>query len=324
MLGVVGAGSWGTTVANLLAQKGNRVFLWCREREVAESIAKRRENTLFLPEVRLSDNIEPVMDVERMIECEVLVNAVPVQYVRGVWEKLKGFSGVVVNLSKGIEVKTGKRVSEVLADLGITRYTVLSGPSFAKEVALGKPTAVTVASKDEKLAVMVRDTFSTSHFRVYSHTDVVGVEIAGALKNVMAIAAGICDGLGLGLNARASLINRGLVEMARFGTALGAEEKTFWGLAGMGDLVLTCTGDLSRNRRLGIEIGKGKSLEEVLSSTLSVVEGVETVKAVKGMAEKMGVEMPISLEVYRVLFEGKSPEKSVKDLLERELKFEFH
>ncbi len=324
MIGVVGAGSWGTTVANLLASKGHGVLLWCREPEVAEAINSRGENPLFLPGVRLAPGIRAVCDLGELSCCRVLVNAVPVQFISSVWRGFRPDADLVVNLSKGIEVATGRLVSQIFADMGFENYAVLSGPSFAVEVAKGLPTAVTVASRREELAVAARDLFSFKTFRVYSHTDVVGVEVAGALKNVIAIASGICDGLGLGSNARASLINRGLVEIARFGVALGAELSTFMGLAGVGDLVLTCTGDLSRNRRLGLEIGRGKRLEEVLSSSRSVVEGVQTVRAVVSMAERLSVEMPISLEVYRVLFEGKSPAHSVRDLMRREPKFEFH
>ncbi|BAT71774.1 glycerol-3-phosphate dehydrogenase (NAD(P)+) [Thermosulfidibacter takaii ABI70S6] len=324
MVGVVGAGAWGTTVANLLAKKGLQVCLWCREKEVKESVEREKQNNLFLPGVKLSENIKPTNNLKELEDCSVLVNAVPVQFIRQVWDGFDFKCDYLVNLSKGIEVKTGERVSEIFKDLGIDRYVILSGPSFAKEVALEKPTAVTVASDSEELAVSARELFSTSCFRVYSHTDVVGVEIAGALKNVIAIAAGISDGLGLGLNARASLINRGLVEIARFGVAFGAQEKTFWGLAGMGDLVLTCTGDLSRNRRLGLEIGRGRKFEEIVASSRSVFEGSETVKAVKKLADEKGIDMPISFEVYNILVKGKDPLLSVRHLLERELKFEFH
>ena len=326
MIGVVGAGSWGTAVANLLAKRGYPVVIWCREKEVAESINTFRENRFFLKGVRLDSGIRATNHLSDLSDAEVLINAVPVQFIRSVWENLTvDGADLVVNLSKGIEVATGKRVSQVLGDFGVdaSRYAVLSGPSFALEVAHGKPTAVTVAAEDEKLAKRAMSLFNSDAFRVYAHTDVVGVEIAGALKNVMAIASGISDGLGLGLNARASLINRGLVEMARLGVALGAQLQTFWGLAGMGDLVLTCTGDLSRNRRLGLRIGKGERLEEILASTREVVEGVETVRAVVAIARDLGVEMPISFEVYSILFEGKDPLKSVKDLLNREPKFEF-
>ncbi len=321
-VGVVGAGSWGTAVANLLADKGLEVLLWCREEEVEVSIKEKRENELFLPGVRLSNNIEPTLEISDLRGVDFLVNAVPVQYIRSVWEDFVSPNVPVVNLSKGLEVRTKERVSQIFEDMGCSEYAVLSGPSFAKEVAVKKPTAVVVASEDPKISVFVRDVFAADYFRVYSHTDVVGVEIASALKNVMAIAAGISDGLGLGHNARASLINRGLFEMARFGIACGAKAETFWGLAGMGDLVLTCTGDLSRNRRLGLAIGRGATLKEALSSFRGVVEGVETVRAVVEMARDMEVEMPISEEVYRILFEGKEPRESVSDLLRRELKWE--
>ena len=203
-------------------------------------------------------------------------------------------------------------------------YAILSGPSFAREVIDGKPTAVTLASKSEGFAVDMRTLFSTPFFRVYSHSDVIGVEVGGALKNVIAIASGICSGLGLGHNAIASLITRGLVEMAKMGKVLGAEAYTFFGLSGMGDLVLTCTGDLSRNRRVGIALGYGKGLREALSEIGGVAEGVETVRAVVRLAERFNVEMPISSEVYKVLFEGKSPQKSISDLMGREAKFEFY
>ncbi len=323
MIGVIGAGSWGTTIATLLAEKGNPVLLWCREPEVAEAVNEKRENHLFLPGVKLPDAVRATTELKELADCRLVVNAVPVQFIRDVWSMMDFTPEVVVNLSKGIEVKSGRRVSEVLSSFGVENYVVLSGPSFAKEVAQKKPTAVTVASEREELAVMARELFYTSYFRVYSHTDVVGVEMAGALKNVIAIAAGISDGLGLGNNARASLINRGLMEMARLGRAMGARLETFWGLSGMGDLVLTCTGDLSRNRRLGMMIGKGMRLGEALKSLEGVAEGVETSRAVMSIARELKVEMPICTEVYRVLFEAKSPLDSVKDLLGREPKFEF-
>lgn len=326
-IAVVGAGAWGTTVAALLSEKGYQVSIWCRESEVAESINKERKNSLFLPEVTLPP-LEAFTEFQKLKEADLLVNAVPVQFIRDVWENIKSYLNKpkpVVNLSKGIEVSTGKRVSEIFSDLfGEIPYAVLSGPSFAAEVALKKPTAVSVASKDLNFAEKVQHIFHTRFFRVYTHHDVTGVELAGALKNVFAIAAGISDGLNLGLNARASLINRSIVEMAKLGKAMGAKIKTFWGLAGMGDLVLTCTGDLSRNRSVGLRIGKGEKLSDIVKSMKSVAEGVETTKAVYRLSYELGIDMPIATEVYKILFENKEPLASIKNLMEREPKFEFY
>ncbi len=329
-IAVVGAGAWGTTIAHLLATKGFEVCLWCYEREVAEAVNALHENILYLRGYKLSSEIKATHLMEDLKEADLYINAVPVQYIRSVWERLKVHlkdgSISVVNLSKGIEVKKKELVHEILFEILEERlvYAVLSGPSFAVEVMEGKPTAVTVSSNNQEFAVSMRELFSASNFRVYSHDDVVGVEVAGALKNVIAIAAGICTGLGLGYNAIASLITRALVEIARFGEVLGAKSHTFFGLAGMGDLVLTCTGDLSRNRKVGIEIGKGKSLEGALRKLRGVAEGVETVRAVVEMSKELGVEMPISYEVYQVLFCGKRPYESIATLMGREAKFEFY
>ncbi len=329
-IAVIGAGSWGTTIAHLLALKGFDVLLWCYEKEVAEAVNTLRENILYLRGYRLSSKIKATHLMEEVRDAELYVNAVPVQYIRNVWSRLEehieGNPVYVVNLSKGIEVRERKLVHEILGDVlkDDLVYAVLSGPSFAKEVIEGKPTAVTLSSLNEDFAVSMRQLFTTSNFRVYSHHDVVGVEVAGALKNVIAIAAGICVGLGLGHNSIASLITRALVEITRFGKALGAESHTFFGLAGMGDLVLTCTGDLSRNRRVGVEIGRGKSLNYALRKLKGVAEGVETVRAVVEMAKELSVEMPISSEVYQVLFCGKKPADSIAALMGRETKFEFY
>ncbi|MGB9667458.1 MAG: NAD(P)H-dependent glycerol-3-phosphate dehydrogenase [Thermosulfidibacteraceae bacterium] len=320
-IGVVGAGSWGSAFGLYLAGLGYDVTFWAREVEVVDSINRSKVNELFLPGFRFPEWVRAVYDINELNDCEVLVNAVPVQFIRGVYSFLKFKPRVIVNLSKGIEIQTGMRVSEIFGSMFDSRYVVISGPSFAKEVAKGKPTACVTASLDGELARRISKIFSSNRFRLYYSDDVVGVELGGSLKNIIAIACGISDGLGLGLNARAALINRGLVEMARFGSFLGAKRETFFGLSGLGDLVLTATGDLSRNRRFGIELAKGKRKEDLLSERY-VVEGVFTTQAVYSIATKFSIDMPITTEVYKILFLDKDPRESLEELMGREIKYE--
>jgi glycerol-3-phosphate dehydrogenase (NAD(P)+) len=328
-IGVIGAGSWGTALAHHLAQKGFEVVLWCRECEVAQSIAIKRENPLFLPEIALSERIIPTTNLQEATEeKELLLNVVPAQFVRDVWSKIGRPGIVVVSASKGIEVKTGDLMTQVFEDLYSRDWTeenlaILSGPSFAREVAQGLPTAVAMAAWQEGVAETAAVVFHTTRFRVYTQTDPVGVAVAGAVKNVIAIASGICQGLNLGENAKAALITRGLAEMSRFGIKLGANPFTFMGLAGIGDLVLTCSGDLSRNRRVGIRLGQGEPLEDILKSMNMVAEGVATTKAVVELSEKIGVEMPIASALYKILFQNSSPLEVMEDLLSRAPKREF-
>ncbi|HSH46747.1 MAG TPA: NAD(P)H-dependent glycerol-3-phosphate dehydrogenase [Longimicrobiales bacterium] len=330
-IGVVGAGSWGTTLANLLAKKGHDVHLWSYEEEVTLEINDGRVNASYLPDVELDGNLTSTSDLEEAVSgSSVVVSVSPSQHVRRVMSQAAGHmerETVVVSASKGIETSTLETMAEVLEDALPERshrtLTFLSGPSFAAEVAREQPTAVTVASRNGRVARRVQDLFQTDYFRVYTSHDVVGVELGGALKNVMALAAGMAAGLGLGHNTRAALITRGLAEMSRLGVALGANPLTFAGLAGMGDLILTCTGDLSRNRSVGYALGQGRKLDDILGEMRMVAEGVETTRAAHALAQQEEVEMPIVAEVHRVLFEGVAPAEAVRNLMEREPKAEF-
>lgn len=325
---VVGGGSWGTTLAQMLALKGDEVVLWAFEPEVAVEINRRHRNDLFLPEAPLHPDLRATNDiVEAVRGSELIVSAAPSHVVRAVMAQAAEAiapTAVVASASKGLEPGSLKRMTEVLADVLApgTGIVALSGPTFAREVYERQPTAATAASLDHAAAVRVQAAMSVPYFRLYTNDDVAGVELGGALKNVIAIAAGILEGLGLGNNARAALITRGLAEITRLGVALGAKPLTFAGLAGMGDLVLTATGPLSRNRSLGVELGQGRSLEEIQSRRLSVAEGVGTAKVATALAVRAGVELPIAREVVRVLFEGKPPRQAIGDLMERTLKRE--
>lgn len=331
LVAVVGAGSWGTTLANLLAKKGRRVRLWSFETDVTEAINDGRENTVYLPAVRLDENLSATSSLGEAVDgAEVVVSVSPSQHVRGVMQEAASSlrkDALVVSASKGIETKTLETMAEVLEDVlpaGMHRsLCFLSGPSFAAEVSREHPTAVTVAARDTAAARRAQALFQTDYFRVYTSHDVIGVELGGALKNVMALAAGMATGLGFGHNTRAALITRGLAEMSRLGSTLGANPLTFMGLAGMGDLILTCTGDLSRNRSVGVALGEGRALTEVLSEMRMVAEGVETSRAAHALAQREEVEMPIVDEVHAVLFEERAPEAAVRNLMEREPKAEL-
>jgi len=326
-IAVIGAGAWGTTLANLLAHRGHQVAIWAREPEVVESINRGHINELFLPNRPLHDGILAHAGIATAVRgAEFIVSAAPSHAVRVVSTAVaQAVSGrpIVVSVSKGIETGSLALMSavleETLPDLSIV---ALSGPTFAQEVYDRQPTAVVVASTDPTAAELVQQAFSTATFRAYTSTDVIGVELGGALKNVIALAAGILDGMGLGHNPRAALITRGLAETTRLGEALGAEAATFAGLAGMGDLILTATGQLSRNRSLGVELGKGRTLAEVLAERRTVAEGVHTARAAVELGRRAGVELPIASEVSQILFEGKSPRRAIADLMERELKAE--
>jgi len=327
---VVGAGSWGTTLAHHLAGRGCEVRLWAYEPEVAAAIAAGRENTLFLPGVALHEGIAATSDLAAALGGARLALFVTPSHVaratlRTALPALAPEVPVVV-ASKGIETESLRTMAEVFAEelrpAGGRPLAFLSGPSFAREVAAGLPTAITAASRDAATARLVQELFSSESFRVYTTDDVVGVEVGGSLKNVIAIAAGICDGLGLGHNARSALITRGLAEITRLGVALGARPGTLAGLAGLGDLVLTCTGDLSRNRTLGMALAAGKSLEEITSGTRTVAEGVRTADAAVRLARRQGVEMPIADQTWRVLYEGLPPRTALHELMTRDLKDE--
>lgn len=322
---VLGAGSWGTTLAGLLAGKGTSVRLWAHEPEVVAAVNQTRENPLFAPGFRLPDSLCAVADPSAAVQkTPVVLSVIPSQFVRPVVERLRGSlarDALVVSATKGIETGSLKLMSQVLREtLPGTRLAVLSGPSFAEEVQQGQPTAVVAAAAELRDAEEVQGIFATPRFRVYTNLDMVGVELGGALKNVIAIAAGILEGLGLGNNPRAALITRGLAEMTRLGRALGADPLTFAGLAGMGDLILTTCGNLSRNRALGLALARGESLEQYTAAHRTVAEGATTAEAAVRLAQQAGVELPITEQVHAVLFEGKDPGQAVADLMERTLK----
>ena len=322
---VVGAGAWGTALACVLARNGEPVALWAREHEVVSSVNARQVNEMFLPGLPLPADIRADADLPAVLEgAELVVLAAPSQVLRGVIRgSVSAFarSMTVVVASKGIE-RESLAVMTAVAEQELPGRDVvaLSGPSFAAEVAAGQPTAIVAASTSPEAAARVQRTFSSETFRVYTHDDVLGVELGGSLKNVMAVATGIAEGLGLGFNSRAALITRGLAEMSRLGVAMGASPDTFAGLAGLGDLVLTCTGALSRNRAVGMEIGRGATLEQALAGKQTVAEGVDTTRSARALARRQGVEMPIVDVVFRILFEDTPARDAIGELMTRELR----
>ena len=324
---MIGAGAWGTALANLLADNGHPTVIWAYERDVVDSINSRHENQRFLPGVSLSPELRAAADKESAVmAAELIVFATPSQVLREVTVAARTWIGgdaTLVVATKGIERERLALMTGVIAEELPGRSVVaLSGPSFAAEVAKRQPTAVVAACADASAAARAQDALSSPSFRVYTHDDVVGVELGGALKNVMALATGISDGLGLGYNARAALITRGLAEMIRLGVRLGARAATFAGLAGLGDLVLTCTGALSRNRSVGLEIGRGATLSEVLAARETVAEGVVTAESAKALSEREGIEMPIVNAVHRVLFERQPARWALVELMTRGLRGE--
>ncbi len=326
-IGVIGAGSWGTTLANLLAQKGYTVTLWCYEADLAQRMEQAGINDLYLPDVKLAKNLRISSNLKEVVAGkQTLLFVTPSQVTRLVLKQaLPDISpqALVVSASKGIENDSLMLLSQVFEELLPSemhnQLGFLSGPSFAKEVCAGIPTAVVAAAPDPKIAAEIQKIFSTELFRVYSHNDIIGVELGGAMKNVIALAAGVADGLGFGHNTRAALITRGLAEMTRLGVKLGATTETFAGLAGMGDLVLTCTGDLSRNRSVGIELGKGRKLDDILADMQMVAEGVKTTLSAYQLATKLEVDVPIIEQMYLVLYQQKDPQQAVLDLMARDL-----
>jgi glycerol-3-phosphate dehydrogenase (NAD(P)+) len=330
-IGVVGAGSWGTALANLLASKGYAVDWWVFEKEVNDQIRQSGENSVFLPDIKLSSNLHPSNDLTEVVsDKDVVLVVVPSHVVRETTLNMAGHLAqdtIIVSASKGIENKTHLTMTgvlqETLENIPAHHLAVLSGPSFAREVARNLPTVVTVASKDSAVAALVQQVMATPNFRVYTSEDVIGVELGGSLKNVIAIAAGVIDGLELGLNTRAALITRGMTEIRRLGLDMGANPRTFTGLAGFGDLILTCTGHLSRNHTVGKKIGQGEKINDILGSMRMVAEGVKTAKSVYNLSRKLGVEMPISHETYRILYEDLSPREAVIRLMTRDLKQEL-
>ena len=321
---VLGAGAWGTALALVIARAGHRVTLWSHSEGVAEAIRTQHENTRYLPGIVIPGGIGVTHRLADAARDEaVLVSVVPSHAVREVYHELREYvlpDQLLVSATKGIEDKTYKRISEVIADeLGASaRVGVLSGPSFAQEVAAGLPTALTIASTDAELAQRVQHDFSGPAFRLYTNEDVTGVELGAALKNVMALAAGIANGLQLGHNSISALITRGMAEMSRLAVACGARRETLTGLAGLGDLVLTCTGSLSRNRHVGTELGKGKNLTQILAAMNGkVAEGVLTTAAALGLARHHGVEMPITQQIDAILHHGRSPQEAMRELMAR-------
>ncbi|MCS6971698.1 MAG: NAD(P)-dependent glycerol-3-phosphate dehydrogenase [Leptospiraceae bacterium] len=329
-IAVIGAGSFGTALAKVTAENGHDVLLWSHSQDTAETIRQNRENSIYLKGIPLPENIGVTTDFgEAIAHAELLISATPTQVIREVYttdNRAQKISVPVVVASKGIEKKTHLLVCDIFQELfGEQKKSLLfflSGPSFAREMALRLPTAITIAGYDTERLPEIQKIFHNEYFRAYATTDVVGVELGGALKNVLAIATGISDGLGLGNNARAALITRGLAEMARLGERLGARPITFMGLAGMGDLVLTCTGELSRNRSVGLKLAQGKSLAEIQSEMRMVAEGVPTTESAYELAERLGVEIPITTAVYRILYQGMPPQEAIRTLMARSLKFE--
>jgi len=326
-ISVIGAGSWGTALAVILAEKGYDISLWTYEEDLVEDINTKRMNTRYHPGIILPEKIIASGDIEEVVSnAGYLISVVPTQYTRDIFSRLSRFispNAFIISASKGIEKGTLKTVTEIIKELTGVDASALSGPSFASEVIQKRPTAVTIATRDEVIGERLQRLFNTDYFRVYTNTDVLGVELGGALKNVMAIASGISDGLGLGSNARAALVTRGLAEMIRLGVAMGARENTFRGLSGLGDLVLTCTDNLSRNHTVGYRLGRGERLKDILSGMIMVAEGIATAESAYELSKRYNVEMPIVEQIYKVIYEGKDPVEGVRELMTRSLKAEF-
>ena len=322
---VIGLGAFGTALANTLASRCDEVRAWAREQAVVDAINGPRENRTYLPGIPVSPRVRATLSLEEALSgAELVVFATPSHVMRDVVRKALPHLPEHVPLltvAKGIENETLMTMTQLLEDCLPEQYhpsiAILSGPSFAKEMAAGMPTVVTVASHFEKVAQKVQAALQTESFRTYTSIDVIGVEMGGALKNVIAIAAGMSDGLGFGLNARSALITRGLAEISRIAVRMGANPLTLMGLSGLGDLVLTCTGDLSRNRRVGMELGKGRALEQVLADMTQVAEGVKTARSARDLSRKVGVELPICDQVHAIMYEGKSPRRAVVELMTR-------
>jgi glycerol-3-phosphate dehydrogenase (NAD(P)+) len=332
-IAVIGAGAWGTGIAIVLGRKGtHRVRVWAHEADVCDSITQRRVNEKFLPGRSIPDSVTATNDLAAALEgAQIVVSAMPSQHCRGLFERMQPMlrpETLIVSATKGLEEHSLQRMTEVIAQVlrrdNASAVGALSGPSFAQEVARGDPTAITIASNDPGLLQTVQQEFSDPSFRVYTNSDVIGVELGGALKNIVAIAAGICDGLGLGHNSVAALITRGLAEMTRLVVACGGRAETMAGLAGLGDLVLTCTGGLSRNRSVGVELGRGRKLPEIIAGMHGMVaEGIFTTTAAVGLAHARSVEMPITGQMHAILHHGKSPREAIHELMTRSGKSEL-
>lgn len=330
-ISVIGAGSWGTALGIVAARAGHHVKLWSRNPKVVTAVNQERVNQIYLPQAEIPSNVAATSDIEEAAAgAQLLILATPSHATRTVLNALRSVLNddvAVVSATKGIEIESGKRISEltteVLGDSFAHRFVCLSGPSFAKEVVDRHPTAIVAASLEPHLSAAVQAALSSDSLRIYTNDDVVGTELGGSTKNVMAIAAGMVAGLGFGSNSVAALITRGLAEMSRLALAQGARLETLMGLAGLGDLVLTCTGSLSRNRSVGQELGRGRSLAEITAGMNEVAEGINTTRAVKNLAGRIGVAMPITDEVYLVLYEGKSARDAAEGLMTRPLREEF-
>ena len=328
-ISIIGAGSWGTALAIHLAGNFGQISLWVYEKELCETITRTRDNVWFLKGHHLPTNIYPTSSLQSAVQGQSLILlVVPTHVIRQTLSQIKPFiekDCLVISASKGIENDTLFTSHQITQDVlsPNTLAATISGPTFAKEIAEGVPSALLASAKSLETARLVQELFTTDKMKVFANDDLVGVEIGGALKNVIAIATGISDGLGLGYNTRATLITRGLVEISRIGTKLGAKTETFYGLTGLGDLVLTCTGDLSRNRQLGIQLGQGKSLKEITENMKMVAEGVLTVKSAYSLIKKFNVQAAIMEETYRVLYKNKSPGQALKDLMKVKISTEF-
>jgi glycerol-3-phosphate dehydrogenase (NAD(P)+) len=329
-IAVMGAGSWGTALALAAARNAHDVWLWARSHEVAAAIAGSRVNAQYMQGVALPPNVSPTASLRDALDgAAVVITVVPSHGARAIYREMRPYLShrmVLVSATKGIENETLMRMSEVvwdeLRDCFDPRFVVISGPSFAIEVARGEPTAIVAASYREEWGCLVQRELSSGSFRIYTNTDVIGVELGGSVKNVIAIATGAVRGLGLGLNSVAAIVTRGLAEMTRLAVAAGGRVETLAGLAGLGDLVLTCTGELSRNRSVGVELGRGRSLEEILAGTREVAEGVKTTRAVRALGRRLNIELPITEAVYSLLYEGCTPREVAEALMGRPLKRE--
>lgn len=328
-IGVIGAGSWGTALSLLLADQGHRVDLWVYEKDLCDIMRRERENRVYLPGFQLPDAIYPSPSLQEVVAGKkIILVVVPTHVLRSTLKAAKAYIDpdcLVINASKGIENESLLPIHKVMEEIlpSLDSLAVLSGPTFAKEVAQGNPSAIVAAAHKQETAERVQAIFDTDKLKVFTSTDLMGVEIGGALKNVIAIATGIADGLQLGFNPRAALINRGLVEIIRIGTAMGAKPETFSGLSGMGDLVLTCTGDLSRNRMVGLKLGQGLKLNDITASMNMVAEGIRTVTSAYQLKKKFDIQASIIEETYRVLHEGKSPQQALQDVMNVETTSEF-
>jgi len=328
---ILGDGAWGTTLAILLSEKGYDVLLWGNFPDYLNSLERKRENVKFLPKIKISPEVKFEKNIQKAVNSSnIIILAIPSKYFRQVVKKLKkdgekiSFSGkIFISVAKGIERKTFKRMSEIIKEeLPGVCQAVLSGPTIAPEVARKLPAVAVIASSNINIAKKLQRIFSTDFFRIYTSSDMVGVELGGALKNIIAIAAGISDGLGFGANAKAAILSRGIVEIQRLGKKLGAEKRTFWGISGLGDLSTTCISQESRNRTLGERIGKREKLKDILSSMVNVAEGVTTTEAAYRLSKIYSVDMPITKEIYLILYKNKSPQKAIQSLMQRKRKRE--